>query len=63
MSWQPIDTAPVGVDVLVLFPAGRRARMSVQRLPAAGWLWIREGHLADNACTHWMPLPEPITED
>lgn len=56
-AWQPIETAPVGVWVLVY---GLRFRASK---PSADVARIDEYGLADRggysvAATHWMPLPE-----
>jgi hypothetical protein len=71
MEWQPIETAPDGVDVLVYerySPTPCIARKTI-----AGWsantdfvVVIGDAYLSDNFIdahvTHWMPLPNPPKE-
>jgi hypothetical protein len=63
-AWQPIETAPKDVDVLVyLFGAAIPIRVAMLCPGVRG-----EGVWVDTGCntirspffiTHWMPLPEP----
>lgn len=65
MDWQPIETAPKEVDVLVyLFGAAIPARVAMLcaiSAEADEWRWIDTGcnRLTLFPPTHWMPLPEP----
>lgn len=74
-NWQPIETLPEGVHVLLWFPEGERGiggmeAATVYREPGGpsrcGYaFWTHGGPNAgsdwdtDLAPTHWMPLPEP----
>ena len=57
MKWQPIETAPLAVDVLLYYPISMIGRIStpprqkVDKCPV----------LAGNP-THWMQLPDPPTD-
>jgi len=71
MNWQPIETAPIGVPILIL--AGRY--IVVGKIPKSyklindgwddypdeygfgGYEW--EWDFAPDDVTHWMPLPAP----
>lgn len=71
MSWQPIETAPIGTPETILLSDGKfvgegfwhDGSQCHGHAGQAGWFWEsdRVGLLtADNAfATHWMPLPEP----
>jgi hypothetical protein len=61
--WQPIESAPIRKVVLI----GRAGEKLIAEAyipnPASGWRHI---HSCDPICfapTHWMPLPDPPTED
>lgn len=62
MEWQPIYTAPKdGTRILVHGNYG---------FAIANWAgdnyphWVDcDGRMEDEACTHWMPLPEPPKGD
>ena len=64
MEWQPIKTAPKGIDVLVSCPHGMYVA-NYYDLDIEWW------HVDDNKHgpfplrgappTHWMPLPPPPT--
>lgn len=64
MTWQPIETAPKGCDVLVYRPSlPTRDRIAVRR-PAD---WCGPTCCPAAQPTHWMPLPAapviaPVTE-
>lgn len=51
-SWQPIETAPKGKEVLVLKSNGKRR--------IADWGQFCEYNGGD--FTHWMPLPDPPSD-
>lgn len=65
MSWQPIETAPKGVRVLVFDGTDvfESSWGKVSHVPIYGWLNLHNGpedvELLDPRPTHWMPLPEP----
>ena len=53
--WQPIETAPVGKDVLLYCP--ERGLTNEERIELG---WADSGRGSHHAwATHWMPLPEP----
>ena len=54
-KWQPIETAPKGEQVLVLWLDGRAISSSTLCRYPHGWDWE---HSVESP-THWMPLPEP----
>lgn len=58
MSWQPIETAPEGEDILVYKPTSPKYWVT-QRYPN-GWLTDGDGPGCpmDNY-THWAPLEPP----
>lgn len=69
MTWQPIETAPRCVEVIVFAPSENPA-VSTAELDAREWTYSRAGQYApiddfygDGPLhpTHWMPLPEPPT--
>lgn len=53
-GWQPIETAPTNVDILVAGPLDGRWSFSVYRIRDKYW---REDWDAEP--THWQPLPAP----
>ena len=64
MEWQPIETAPYGVRVLVYTPVFEEVS-EAWRSPNTG-LWPRDQEFNEDGepCnvglpTHWMPLPNP----
>ena len=58
MCWQPLDTAPEDVEVLVALDNGFR---DICQLESDMGLWInREFIDVEPSC--WMPLPEPPKE-
>lgn len=65
-EWQPIETAPVNVPVLVAVPAAAKSVVGEAMLHDHGdgleWWWAneyREYHADEIFPTHWQPLPEP----
>jgi hypothetical protein len=54
-NWQPIETAPRNVELLLYYPALRAGRMSPGAMLKVGRTW----DLPSRQPTHWMPLPEP----
>jgi hypothetical protein len=64
MSWQPIETVPKGVDVLIALPDG--SVMSAKLSDTyRHWQWMSNADLFEcfypqiqGSPTHWMPLPE-----
>jgi hypothetical protein len=62
MDWQPIETAPRGVSVLVFEPEeGPDPKIGITWMAGHdGVQWVEEatGHIID-APTHWMPIPAP----
>ena len=60
-DWQPIETAPKGVFLLVWEPDETEPKTGSIWLAAFdGAQWVEDGteHVIDRP-THWMPLPEP----
>lgn len=63
-TWQPIETAPEGTDVIVFFPDANEEYqwMICHRLEGD---WYEQNAdtspdpIDDVEPTHWMPLPEP----
>jgi hypothetical protein len=62
MSWQPIETAPLGAMILLADMTADEA----SRWAYVGWRhsWNRKDHCETTSAlnrpaTHWMPLPEP----
>jgi hypothetical protein len=59
-DWQPIDTAPIGVQVLLYSPnAPGRFDVGIKH---EGWKSF-EPYGPYTQPTHWMPLPEPPRKD
>jgi hypothetical protein len=74
MNWQPIKTAPLDEEVLVIHlylgivQARKCSKMVESKIeaetlfpwdsPASDGLWLYTRDLS-----HWMPLPEPPAED
>lgn len=69
MKWQPIDTAPRLMHLIVT--DGETVCQSfygkVSHVPIFGWLNLftdaDDVQLLDWQPTHWMPLPEPPEEE
>jgi len=58
-EWQPIETAPIGVSVLLWKPNTREIYVAARIYGGAGLGWCTpDGHEVFKA-SHWMPLPEP----
>jgi hypothetical protein len=65
-QWQPIDTAPDDMRIVLLFVPGRRIgdfqeegdeiRLGFRK--RGGWHSWPEDHTYIDGATHWMPLPE-----
>ena len=55
LSWQPIETAPKGVAVLLYFPTLKPHRGS----PLAAMMKVGLPHDIPRQATHWMPLTPP----
>jgi hypothetical protein len=60
MTWQPIETAPEDVPVLVFQATGPRCIVATLGTAARGKAgrWF-EPDRETSKPTHWMPLPEP----
>ena len=69
MEWQPIDTAPKDMDILLYcqrrgIVRGHWNTDEYGRNPAPYWTHDRERtwgvrETRDDQPTHWMPLPQP----
>ena len=59
MDWQPIETAPLGVDILIyhLHDGDTEAVMDVAF--NRGGVWIIGSSWDGAKPTHWMSLPDP----
>jgi len=72
MAWQPIETAPINVSVLVFIPNAEHYGVGIYRAihvdMGTGKRWHCTAlHMGGDINpeywpTHWMPLPEPPTE-
>ena len=72
MTWQPIETAPTNVAVLVFVPDREHYGDGIYRAilvdMGTGRRWHSTGLAVgrdidrDSPPTHWMPLPSPPTE-
>ena len=77
MGWRPIETAPEGIELLVV---RRDGGMHVAKVSGVGERYgilsadfgdascvfffpVGGNYSADDAPTHWMPLPAPPTGD
>ena len=60
MTWQPIETCPSGVDVLVFDEFKNiKIAMDCQETPGGKRKFIdQQSHYVGRG-TYWMPLPEP----
>lgn len=57
-EWQPIETAPKGVDLIGLFPDGTVRGMWYFAPSSNTFGWCAVGYRAHKAKpTHWMPRP------
>lgn len=59
MSWQPIETAPLGTLALVYDNGLIGSALLSQR---GEWLNVSIGASGKIKPTHWQPLPEPPAE-
>lgn len=62
MEWQPIETAPRDVRVLIRFRCGHVEDATIHPCSDdGGWIYcLFDGEqLMDTHPTHWMPLPNP----
>lgn len=48
-DWQPIETAPFGVKILLWYPHN----------DSVSTIIFQEGYKRLTDATHWMPLPKP----
>jgi hypothetical protein len=64
MSWQPIETAPHGVRVLLGWRDWRDHAWCMEVAPAShGWRGVEVSTMSRHgSATHWMPLPPPPDE-
>lgn len=78
MEWMPIESAPMGVDILVYGPDGWQGKPSqaivIGRIQT-GWsrwdgtvqesyaIWDDGDRDISWSPTHWMPLPPPPKEE
>jgi len=61
MEWQPIETAPTNVGVLLYEPDTHERAGSIT-VGMARWGWSNDcvSNWSENSwATHWMPLPSP----
>jgi hypothetical protein len=64
-EWQPIETAPVGVTVLIYMPWINKVAFAGLRCHRGEWAWRVVTSPGDTAFkltappSHWQPLPEP----
>lgn len=58
MKWEPIETAPDEVRVLVYVPINGGGRILMARKWGYGWEWLTAGSRGKQP-SHWQPLPEP----
>jgi hypothetical protein len=62
LAWQPIDTAPSGVHVLITYPihrGGATTGLMVLRAKKDSLGWDTDVWRCHEEPLHWMPLPEP----
>lgn len=64
MTWQPIETAPIDADLLLLYEPGYGVRSGFWYEDDSGrefWVCVETRTITDGKAspTHWMPLPEP----
>ena len=60
MKWQPIETAPNGVEVntAIIDASGQRNTTTLKRKDSL-WFFTDMSMYVYYQPTHWMPLPEP----
>ena len=58
-QWQPIETAPKDVAILAYSP---RTYMEYVVVEWSKGCWM-DAHDSEHFPAHWMPLPQPPTED
>lgn len=64
MTWQPIDTAPwSGPPVLLWKPSTKEHYVAARVRGAHGPGWCTPDGYEVFGATHWMPLPEPPTNE
>lgn len=62
MQWQPVETAPPNVEVLLYCPERGISNPARIELGTASFGWRTEAvsNMSYHAwATHWMPLPDP----
>ena len=63
MEWQPIETAPVEIQILMLFKFETCLHVESGYLDEEDRLhWLDNGETLSIHPTHWMPLPTPPKE-
>tara|TARA_R110000796_G_scaffold30122_15_gene80797 strand:+ start:5378 stop:5566 length:189 start_codon:yes stop_codon:yes gene_type:complete len=55
MTWQPIETAPSGVDVLIVSDGV----VKCANYDYGEWTDIVEQYFVFDKVTHWSPFPKP----
>ena len=58
-EWQPIETAPKNMCVLVARHGIKPVIAEYVMYTSAGYSWCCGYREMDDRPTHWMPLPEP----
>jgi hypothetical protein len=61
-EWQPIETAPHEVNVLLAWVDSTFPEQWKMEAGMASWGWRRDGisNMSEHGqATHWMPLPAP----
>ena len=61
MKWQPIETAPMDGEVILIYLDGNWIASSRWVKTPNGKCW--DFGLSKAEPTHWMPLPEPPEEE
>ena len=61
-TWQPIETAPEGKDILVYQPDSGEQFVAYFSLWNNKWMFAFNNALKDEP-SHWMPLPEIPKEE
>ncbi len=65
MSWQPIETAPKGIRIILYLPRIDGVVIGHWHQPGnpeCQGFWVGDGLLHKKNPTHWMPLPKPPNE-
>lgn len=58
MNWQPIESAPMGADVLLWGPMLGHMVAS-REVPGGPWMTLDGPDYRADAFSCWQPLPEP----